>query len=132
MKSINFIIVILVFMLTLQVNLVSANNSKLEQCQESYEELTNSYSNDLNAQMIFWTSISESCRGTGLYEYILGKIYINTKKYEKASLEFKNGLKYQSPYMKELSLGVGDTYLTQKKYSEGRFNLQVHHPGHPA
>jgi tetratricopeptide (TPR) repeat protein len=118
MKPRNFILLIFVFMFTLQVSQASANNLKLEKCQESYEELTNLDSNDLNAQIRFWTSISVSCRGTGLYEYILGKLYINTEEYEKALLEFDRGLEYKSPYMKELSLGVGDTYLAQKKYSE--------------
>ncbi len=84
-------------------------------CEQELEKLENSTSN-ADELIKKWTTLENKCRGTGLYEYRLGKFYIAAGDYSKSEKIIENGLKYDTSFNKELLLAKGDIFLHRKEY----------------
>lgn len=90
-----------------------APTTRLEQCQAVYQELVAMSGQGIRPQIEWWQSQEPICRGTGLYEYMLGKLYIRAKQYDSATTAFESGIHLNSVFQKELELALGDAELGQ-------------------
>ena len=98
----------------LMVDNVQANEN-MQYCMNEIVTVENNNENVEN-KIAYLKSLRAKCAGTGLYEYNLGKLYIETRAYDEAMSAFENGLKFSSEYEKELYLSLGDVYLHQHNY----------------
>lgn len=97
------------------IGVVAADSLKF--CEKELEALENSTS-DVGKLIERWLALEDKCKGTGFYEYRLSKFYINAGDYVESEIAIDNGLKYETPFKKELLLAKGDIFLHGKKYAK--------------
>lgn len=98
-----------------EVSTAEADTGTLASCQRALYAIEEEESDFLN-RLKRMQSLGEKCSGTGLYEYHLAKLYINTREYEKSARVFDDGLELGTEFSNLLLLGKGDIYLHQHDY----------------
>jgi len=89
-------------------------------CDALYRELLEGDKRTIPAaeKVTAYSAVSEQCAGTGIYEFRLGALQNMAAQPDAAEKSFRRGLALQSPYEKELLMGLGDVYMTRQDLAE--------------
>ncbi len=88
---------------------------RTDKCEDKLGEITQS-SDETSEKIDRWTGISETCAGTGFYEYQLAKLHIRNRDYRAADTVLSKSEGFPPPYDQYSALAKGDALLHQKNY----------------
>jgi len=114
-------------LLTFMVSSVTyAAAESAAKCEDHFGQIAQS-SDETSEKISRWKEYSESCAGTGVYEYQLAKLHIANRDYSAAEKVLSTSDDFPPPYEQYAALAKGDVVLHQKDYgsAEARYRKVV-------